>query len=422
MQKEVPNPIIASFNWAFKQGKCVFALFCIFVYCLVISPFYFLFLDDSIEINENTFQERNQWPPIKIFYYHLPDKFNKDIISKADPVVFTPYDMSYHFYIEVAFADCLNQTPLLTDNIEEADFIYLDFFPTYLDFDMHKTQWRRVGKEFYDYIQEKGLLKYRNLFTIRAYPFKNMITSFLIGYTGSLEKIKRRKFFTIPYISNYSHFPPSAVNFSKPRKYEVFLAGSYRRQRKKIFKIMSTMKNSYSMIMDRLDLNLTEEQLYLTPYIMSETKYCIVPNGDSPTSKRFFDAILYGCIPVIISDGYEYPFDKTIVNWEECVVKIPQNKIKHIPDIIGNISNERYEHMFQYLQKAREHIRFDNGVLPTNGVGSILWQLYYYKESLGWKDWIIHLFEILHAEYEKRNSFYKKKNYILKNGTKSLIR
>ena len=220
------------------------------------------------------------------------------------------------------------------------------------------------------------------------------LTKFLIGFVGSLEKNNRRKFVSLPYISNYSNFPPSAIDFNKPKKYEIFLAGTNIKQMKEIFDIMSKMNNTYSMLMDRKNATQMKDQLYKTPYIMSETKYCIVPKGDTSTSKRFYDAILYGCIPVIISDKYEYPFDKTIVNWDECVVKIPENKLYSIPYVLGNITKDKYEYMFQNLQKVREYIRFDNGVLPTNGVGSILWQLYYFKKSLGWKDWIIYIFEI----------------------------
>ena len=37
--------------------------------------------------------------------------------------------------------------------------------------------------------------------------------------------------------------------------------------------------------------------------------FCLSPAGDTPSSARLFDAIASGCIPVIISDELELPFE-----------------------------------------------------------------------------------------------------------------
>ena len=42
--------------------------------------------------------------------------------------------------------------------------------------------------------------------------------------------------------------------------------------------------------------------------------FCLVPAGDTPTSRRLFDAILAGCLPVVISDEIDdhLPFAETV--------------------------------------------------------------------------------------------------------------
>ncbi|CAI5533445.1 unnamed protein product, partial [Closterium sp. Naga37s-1] len=45
---------------------------------------------------------------------------------------------------------------------------------------------------------------------------------------------------------------------------------------------------------------------------MRQAKYCLVPRGDTSSSCRLFDAILSGCIPVIISDALDPPFEDVI--------------------------------------------------------------------------------------------------------------
>lgn len=37
--------------------------------------------------------------------------------------------------------------------------------------------------------------------------------------------------------------------------------------------------------------------------------FCLNPAGDTPSSARLFDAIVSGCIPVIVSDELELPFE-----------------------------------------------------------------------------------------------------------------
>ena len=36
------------------------------------------------------------------------------------------------------------------------------------------------------------------------------------------------------------------------------------------------------------------------PWVYSHSVFCIQPHGDSPSRKAFFDALLYGCIPVVL--------------------------------------------------------------------------------------------------------------------------
>ncbi|CAI6002578.1 unnamed protein product [Closterium sp. NIES-64] len=45
---------------------------------------------------------------------------------------------------------------------------------------------------------------------------------------------------------------------------------------------------------------------------MRRAKYCLVPRGDTSSSCRLFDAVLSGCIPVIISDALDPPFEDAI--------------------------------------------------------------------------------------------------------------
>lgn len=45
---------------------------------------------------------------------------------------------------------------------------------------------------------------------------------------------------------------------------------------------------------------------------MHMSKFCLLPAGDTPSACRLFDFIASLCIPVIVSDGIELPFEDVI--------------------------------------------------------------------------------------------------------------
>lgn len=45
---------------------------------------------------------------------------------------------------------------------------------------------------------------------------------------------------------------------------------------------------------------------------MHTSKFCLHPAGDTPSACRLFDAIVSLCVPVIISDYIELPFEDVI--------------------------------------------------------------------------------------------------------------
>lgn len=47
---------------------------------------------------------------------------------------------------------------------------------------------------------------------------------------------------------------------------------------------------------------------YQYPHAYRHATFCPCPGGDTPSAKRFFDAILAGCIPIVLSEDYIWPF------------------------------------------------------------------------------------------------------------------
>lgn len=67
---------------------------------------------------------------------------------------------------------------------------------------------------------------------------------------------------------------------------------------------------------------------YATELLKSE--YCLHFRGDTTTSRRVYDAIAAGCVPVIVSDNTHVPFTSSI-NWNAFTVAIPERALLQVP-------------------------------------------------------------------------------------------
>lgn len=61
---------------------------------------------------------------------------------------------------------------------------------------------------------------------------------------------------------------------------------------------------------------------------MRASKFCLNIAGDTPSSNRLFDAIASHCVPVIISDKIELPYEDVIDYSEFCIFVYTSDAIK----------------------------------------------------------------------------------------------
>lgn len=71
----------------------------------------------------------------------------------------------------------------------------------------------------------------------------------------------------------------------------------------------------------------------------NEQFFCLCPLGWAPWSPRLVEAVIFGCIPVIIADDIVLPFADAIP-WEEIGVYIPEKDVPNLDTILTNISPE----------------------------------------------------------------------------------
>ncbi|KAL4428361.1 hypothetical protein ABPG75_002450 [Micractinium tetrahymenae] len=83
---------------------------------------------------------------------------------------------------------------------------------------------------------------------------------------------------------------------------------------------------------------------------LASSKFCFVLPGDG-WSARLEDAVLHGCVPVIIQDGVQLAFE-SVLDFESFAIRIPQKDMHNVPRILEAVPEDRIVEMQQALGKV----------------------------------------------------------------------
>lgn len=112
--------------------------------------------------------------------------------------------------------------------------------------------------------------------------------------------------------------------------------------------------------------------------LLQEAAFCPIPRGDSAATKRFFSAIVAGCVPVVISDYLPLPFD-SFVDYGNAILRIPEKDFMQpdfsLLDLLRAQSPERLAELRTNLDWVRRAISFsprgEGELLPRDTDGPV---------------------------------------------------
>ncbi|KAH6818618.1 exostosin family protein [Perilla frutescens var. frutescens] len=108
---------------------------------------------------------------------------------------------------------------------------------------------------------------------------------------------------------------------------------------------------------------------------MQSSKFCLNIAGDTPSSNRLFDAIASHCVPVIISDDIELPFEDILDYSDFCVFVSSTDALKErfLINFIRNISNVEWTRMWRGLKQVEHFFEFQYPSRENDAV-QMIWQ------------------------------------------------
>ncbi|CAI9278199.1 unnamed protein product [Lactuca saligna] len=94
---------------------------------------------------------------------------------------------------------------------------------------------------------------------------------------------------------------------------------------------------------------------------MRTSRFCLHPAGDTPSSNRLFDAIVSHCVPVIVSDHIELPFESELDYSKFSVFFSVKEALVpgYMVEELRKIPEERWVEMWGRLKEIAHHYEYE---------------------------------------------------------------
>jgi probable glucuronoxylan glucuronosyltransferase IRX7 len=325
-----------------------------------------------------------------IYKYKLPPSYNLNL-DYYKAYVFDPRSPVSSFGAEWLIDQLLNETTLLphhcqiTTNPNEADLFFVPYYVHLAEVEKIPLPQLHLMKQelFSDYLPfYQRLNGFDHLFlctyawdhfwwdqsredpliqhVIRIGPDLWYHQDDMRSYTSSINKFTNHRMdIVVPY-SDFSFLSNSTSWLPDPFAYKPFFAmfiGSThinhmvvrQRLRGAIDRFLSS-NTSFPIYFEAPSYSRSKGiDLVQLKQKMEESIFCLCPKGDTDQTKRLYNALHCGCIPVIIADSISLPYS-SILNWSSFSIHLPESSlICHLQNNIFHYPNWPYMNIFDYL-------------------------------------------------------------------------
>ncbi|KAL8250483.1 hypothetical protein R6Q59_034176 [Mikania micrantha] len=286
-------------------------------------------------------------------------------------------------------------TAVLVHNSSQADIVFVPFFSS-LSYNRHSKIEEMEKKSTNDILQEK-LVKYLNgqdewkrfggkdHLIMAHHPNSMLIARWKLGsarfvladfgrYSNKIANIDK------DVIAPYRHVvrtvdPNNSPPFEERPKLVYFQGAIYRKDGGVI------RQELYYLLKDEKDVHFTfgsagSGGIRKASTGMAASKFCLNIAGDTPSSNRLFDAIVSHCVPVIISDEIELPYED-VLDYSKFSIFVPASyacKKGFLINLLRGVKRDKWTEMWENLKQIAPHFEYQYPSRPGDAV-DMIWKM-----------------------------------------------
>ncbi|KAF5960309.1 hypothetical protein HYC85_001518 [Camellia sinensis] len=280
--------------------------------------------------------------PLRVYVYEMPPKFTYDLLwlfhnsykqtsnltSNGSPVhrLIEQHSIDYWLWADLIAPESqrLLKNVVKVHRQEEADLFYIPFFTTISFFLLEKQQCKALYREALKWVTDQPAWKRSegrdhilpvhhpwSFKSVRRY-MKNAIWLLpdMDCHRELPGQVSLEKDLILPYVPNVDLCDLKCVLESETKRSTLlFFRGRLKRNAggKIRAKLVAELSGVEGVVIEEGTSG--EAGKRAAQNGMRKSIFCLNPAGDTPSSARLFDAIVSGCIPIIISDELELPFE-----------------------------------------------------------------------------------------------------------------
>ncbi|XP_024366829.1 probable glycosyltransferase At5g11130 [Physcomitrium patens] len=115
------------------------------------------------------------------------------------------------------------------------------------------------------------------------------------------------------------------------------------------------------------------------PYPYSEalltTKFCLHAKGFEVNTARLGDAMYYGCVPVVIANYYDLPF-QDILDWTKFSIVVSSLDIPLLKKTLEAVTDEQYAELHRQVLLARKHFQWHAPPEEYDAFHTVMYELW----------------------------------------------
>ncbi|CAM6129655.1 unnamed protein product [Calypogeia fissa] len=343
--------------------------------------------------------------------YHSPDIFYRDFVDMACQFKIFIYPHSANdpfaniyradkklptgnYASEHYFKMALLESSMLTEDPDEADLFYMPFSIANMrkdgrigvigikhfvkkyvsDISMNYPYWNRSGGADHFYVNCHSIGKTA---TYEAVEVRHHAIQVVCSSNYHVHPFFPHKDATIPQVWPRTGFPKQAALIEQ-RKTLAFFAGAGNSPVRAL--VAKHWKTDSEIKVYTHKISTPYDQALLT------SKYCLHLKGYEVNTARLADAMHYGCVPIIIADYHDLPFND-VLDWSQFSLVVTAADIPQLKDIIKAVSDDQYVEMQKNVMQVRQHFEWHKKPQHFDAFYMVMYELWLRRHVTRFRFW-----------------------------------